>query len=345
MSMKTILGFGELLLRFSPVINGEWLRSNQMPVFIGGAELNVVTALAKWNVPVSYCTALPDNYLSQDLLISLNTRNINTDSIVFSGERIGTYFLAQGMDMKNNAVIYDRAYSSFAELKTGMIDWDAVFENVSWFHFSAISPSLNDSAAEVCLEALQAASKKNITISVDLNYRPKLWKQRSPHKTMQPLLEYCDVVMGNIWSAHDLLGIPLESPIRTDKSSYLNHAHNTSLRIMERFARVKSVACTFRFKEGEQGIYYYASLYSENQWVESPVFQTEKAIDQVGTGDCFMAGLIYGLDQQLPPAEVIQFASSAAFGKFFEKGDATNQDVESIRARIEATTGNLKTRI
>jgi 2-dehydro-3-deoxygluconokinase len=196
---------------------------------------------------------------------------------------------------------------------------------------------LNESAAAVCLEAVQAASRRNITISIDLNHRPKLWRQRNPHDVMAELLPYCDVVMGNIWSAHDLLGIPLDLQMiqANDKTGYLQHAHQTSVKILKRFARVKTVACTFRFEEGDQGIIYYASLYSDHQWADSSLYKSEQITDKVGTGDCFMAGLIYGLYSNQREDEIIQFATAAGFGKFFEKGDSTSQTLETIRLRIK----------
>lgn len=335
--MGKILCFGELLMRFSPAAEGQWLESANLPVYLGGAELNVATALARWGLPVSYCTALPDNYLSQHILKILKLKKINTESILFSGERIGSYWLMQGTDLKNQSVIYDRTHSSFSELKKGMIDWEHVLHEVSWFHFSAISPALNESVAAVCLEALQAASKKNISISIDLNYRPKLWRQRNPHEIMSALLTYCDVVMGNIWSAHDLIGIPLDPNLiqSRENSAYLQHAHQTATKIMKRFARVKTVANTFRFEEGAEGILYFGSLYSAHHWDDSYIYRSKQVVDKVGTGDCFMAGLIYGLFNHLTENEVIQFATAAAFGKFFEKGDSTNQELNSIRERIK----------
>jgi 2-dehydro-3-deoxygluconokinase len=335
--MGKILCFGELLLRFSPATDGQWLKNQQIPVYIGGAELNVATALAKWNMPVGYCSSLPQNYLTSDIITSLKEKKINTDAMLFSGERIGTYYLAQGSDLKNSSVIYDRNHSAFGELKKGMFNWDQILQDVSWFHFSAISPALNESVAAVCLEAVQAASKRNITISVDLNHRPKLWKNRNPHDVMSELLPYCDVVMGNIWSAHDLLGIPLDLTLLkgNDKTSYLQHAHQSSTRLLKRFARVRTVACTFRFEEGESGILYYASLYAEHHWADSSLYRSDKILDRIGTGDCFMAGLIYGLYHHKAEQETIQFATAAGFGKFFERGDATSQDLKTIQERIK----------
>jgi 2-dehydro-3-deoxygluconokinase len=333
--MGKILCFGELLMRLSPAPQGGWLKTHTLPVYLGGAELNVATALGKWEQPVSYCTALPDNYLSADITAAIRERNIFTDGIFYSGDRIGTYFLSQGADVKHAGVIYDRAHSSFAELKKGMLNWDYILKDVSWFHFSAISPALNASVAEVCLEGLKAASKKNITISVDLNHRPKLWKDRNPHDVMADLGQYCDVIMGNIWSAQTLLGIPLHES-RLDpaqQASYLDHAKQTSLHIYKKFSRCKTVANTFRFDRNGNGIQYYATLYSGDHFLHSSVFNADTIEDKVGTGDCFMAGLIYGLSHHWPEAQIIQFATAAAFGKFMETGDSTNQDIETIHAR------------
>jgi 2-dehydro-3-deoxygluconokinase len=335
--MKNVLCFGEILLRFSPTANEEWLKTGQMAAYLGGAELNVATALARWGVPVSYCTAMPDHFLSRQLMSELKRRKLNTDAIRLVGERLGSYYLAQGSDIQNQSVIYDREHSSFAGLKPGVIDWEKALQGISWLHFSAVSPALSDSLAEVCEEALQAASRRKITISIDLNYRSALWKRRNPEQSMPKLLNYCDVVMGNIWSAHNLLGIPLDSALlrHNEPASYLQHARQTAQTLRQRFARVKTVALTFRFDDGEKGIQYFASLHTSRNIAESPVLRSDEILDKVGTGDCFMAALIYGLIHQLPENDIILFAASAAFGKFFEIGDATGQDAQEIWERIQ----------
>src|SRR5437879_4585383 len=164
-----VLSFGELLLRISPDEGGYWLKENSFPFYIAGAELNVATALALWNIPSRYITALPDNGMSKQIVNYLGRQKIDMSPVIYQGSRLGLYFLTKGQDLKNDALIYDRAHSAFSELKPGMIDWDKEFEGVSWFHFSAICPAINQNIADVCKEALIAASGKNITISVDLN--------------------------------------------------------------------------------------------------------------------------------------------------------------------------------
>jgi len=321
----------------SPVLEGNWLQRASMPVYLGGAELNVATALAGWELPVCYGTALPDNYLSREICAALQRRKIDVSPIRFSGKRIGLYYLPQGTDLKNAAVIYDREHSSFSTLQRGMIPWEELLKGVGWFHFSAISPGLNPQVADVCLEALEIAAAKGISISVDLNYRARLWQYGKPApEVMHPLLKYCDVVMGNIWSANALLGIPVDEDIhaRGSRNDYLEHAVRTANAIMELFPKCSTIANTFRFDQEGGGILYYASLVREKQAYNSVDFVSHNIKDKVGTGDCFMAGLIYGLYQKLPMQELVNFAAAAAFGKFHEEGDATRQDLQTIQARM-----------
>jgi len=331
MAKKKVLCFGELLLRISPAVSEE---SEKQPVlvYVGGAEANVATALAGWEVPVKYCTVLPDNFMAKHMLHYLEYHNIYTSSVLFSGNRIGLYYLERGADLKGS-MVYDREHSSFSELKPGMIDWDRVLHDVSWFNFSAISPALNENVAKVCLEAVEAASKKNITISVDLNYRSRLWKYgKKPHEVMPALVEYCDVIMGNIWSANTLLGIDIDEHIhdKRSKHAYLEHAEISSKAIIKKFPKCKTVANTFRFDSKENDILYYTCLYMDGKQYHSPEFTCHGVIDRSGSGDCFMAGLIYGLYNQHAPQELLNYASAAAFGKLQEFGDATGQDVLTI---------------
>lgn len=331
--MKKVLCFGELLLRMPPANGGEWLRVNQMPVFVGGAELNVATALATWKIPVKYCTALPDNIISKDIREYLEQKNIDTSPVIYSGERIGLYYLKQGADMKSAENVFDRKYSSFSTLATGVVDWDEILHDVSWFHFSAIAPAVSESAAALCAEALAAAHKKNISISLDLNNRALLWKYgKQPAEVMPALAKYCDLIMGNIWAANTLLGIPVSEAIhiKSTQAAYLAHASETAKNMFEKFPQCRWVANTFRFDGVENNIEYYASLDSFDRQAVSPVFKTNSVVEKVGSGDCFMAGLIYGMLSEHKPEQVISFAAAAAFGKLQELGDATKNSVEQI---------------
>ena len=333
--MKKVFCFGEILLRFSPQLQQQWIDSHSMPVFIGGAELNVAKALANWSTPVKYVSAVPDNYVSKEIIASLTSEGIDTSSMLLCGDRIGTYTLPMGADLKNAGVIYDRAYSSFSFLKKGMINWEEVLDGYDWFHFTAISPALNTDIAALCEEALQFASKKGMKISVDLNYRAKLWQYgKRPVDIMPSLVKYCHVVMGNVWSAHQLLGTTLDAALNSDcsKEMYIQQAELVSKEIMASYPACSLVANTYRFSEAD-AVRYYATLTNQNDHVVSKEHYTQTVVDKVGSGDCFMAGLIYASLQNFSHQEAINFAASAAFGKLQEIGDSTKQSINKIQTR------------
>lgn len=330
--MGKVLSFGELLLRICPDTDGEWLATHTLPFYVGGAELNVATALALWGIPSAYFTALPDNFMAEQLIHYMRQCGIDTRSVHRGGDRVGLYYLPKGKDLKNAGVIYDRAHSAFAGLKTNTINWDRVLDGISWFHFSAICPALSQQAADVCLEAVKAAEARGITISVDLNYRAKLWQYgKQPHEVMPALVQHAHTVMGNIWAAQKMLNIPLpEGFEKTDnKDRYLEQALKTSVAITERFPQCKTIANTFRFDQ-ENGIRYYTTLYSQGNFTVSNEYGSEFILDKVGSGDCFMAGLIYGLIQHHTAKETLRFATAAAFNKLFIPSDCTTATVAQV---------------
>jgi 2-dehydro-3-deoxygluconokinase len=337
-SSGSVLNYGELLLRITPDAGGEWLQENSLPVFVGGAELNVATALALWDVPSRYFTALPKNGMSDQLLSFLQEKNIDTSSIFYHGNRVGLYFLTKGQDLKHDALIYDRAHSAFADLTPGLVDWDKVLEGVTWFHFSAICPAISQNAADVCKEVLEAASRKGITISVDLNYRAKLWKYgKEPIDVMPELAQYCDLIMGNVWAAERMLGVTVTPDVTESgqKSLYVKEAQNSSEAIVNRFPKCRAVANTFRFTADDNtNVEYYTVLYTGGEVYVSGEHRAERITDKVGSGDCYMAGLIYGFYNNYDPQQTVDFATAAAFTKLFVNSDATNRSVEFIEQAI-----------
>lgn len=325
--MNKVVCFGEMLLRLSPGLNQQWIRSETTPVFLGGAELNVASALARWGIAVKYCSALPDNFLTTEIIQEIHDRQIET-AIDMSGARVGIYYLPAGADIKHTGVIYDRDHSSFSSLVPGMINWDEVFEDASWFHFSAISPALNKNIVAICHEAVDAAVKKNMTISVDLNYREKLWQSgEQPCSIMPDLVRKCTVVMGNIWAAESLLGLhpSIKNSWGRSVRELTGAAEESMEQLQTAYPNVRDVAYTFRLPAA-----YFGVLRHDSETTISRQFLLKESIDKVGSGDCFMAGLIYGLMLQHPAQELLDFAAAAATGKLAEKGDSTKNNIANI---------------
>ncbi|HUQ96133.1 MAG TPA: sugar kinase [Chitinophagaceae bacterium] len=331
-----ILSFGELLLRICPDTEGQWLQQNKMPFYMGGAEANVAAALALWSLPAMYMSCIPENMMCRQLTAALSQKGVDVSQMIYAGERLGLYFLPQGKDLKNAGVIYDRAYSAFSQLKVGMIDWNQVLEEVSWLHFSAISPALNENLAQVCLEAATVAAQKNIVVSVDLNYRAKLWHWTDPLSVMPAIASHCDVLMGNLWAAETMLGVNQNPVTIKNTETYLQQALHTSQKIRQQFPKVKVVANTFRFDQQAGGVQYYATLFAADHLYTSAAYHIKTITDKVGSGDCFMAGLISGFFNHNTPQQTLDFATAAAVRKLSEAGDATRSTVADIQQTIKA---------
>lgn len=333
---QRIACFGEFLLRMSPEMPGQWINQATMPVYLGGAEYNVASALASWKEQVQYLSALPENSMADDIVQAMEDAGIHTSAVLRQGSRIGMYMLPQGADLKNSAVIYDRAHSAFAEIEPGTVNWKERLSNCNWFHFSAITPALSAKAAQVCKEAVEAAAALDLTISVDLNYRNKLWKYGvAPSDIMPELVKHCTIVMGNIWSAEALLGTSLnqQTIASGSKEKYLEQASITASDIRKMAPNCKWVANTFRF-DTAPGITYYATIDLPGEQHVAPEKRVPVIIDKVGSGDCFMAGLIYQYRQQAGAADAVLFAATAATGKLQEKGDITRQSVADIQLKM-----------
>lgn len=332
----TVLCFGELLLRLAFDSEGAWLQQHAFTVYPAGAEANVACALAKWNIPVAYFTALPDHKVTANLLGWLNERGVDTSLVRLEGKRMGLYFLPTGKDIKKGGVIYDRAGSSFGQLRKGMINWEQVLADKSWFHVSAISPALSEEMAELCEEALETASKMGTYISIDLNYRAALWQYgKTPSEIMPRLAKYAHLIMGNIWSANKLLNISIpESRLNgATKAEYLEISRFVAEEIQRSYSKCISVSHTFRFDVGA-GILYYGTFFENGRQFVSAEYNRPDVVDKVGSGDCFMAGLIYGHFRQLDPQSMIDFATAAAFLKLGEKGDTMNLGSAEIDASV-----------
>lgn len=333
-----VLTFGEILFRMSPRLGYQWLQETQTSLFIGGAELNVARALACWKQPVSYVSRMPQHTLSTEIHAFLKAEGVDTSKMLWGGERIGMYILPQGADLKNAGVIYDRAHSSFAEMNLQTMQWDELLSGVTWVHISAISPALNQEIAEICLQLVQEAHSRGITISLDLNYRAKLWQYGvTPPTIMAPIATYCNLIMGNLWAAHALLDIPIDPQVAVNdatKEEYITQATKTAQAIQNQFPHCQIVANTFRFDTQMGGISYYATIHTSSETRVSKEIGVDKVVDRVGSGDCFMAGLIYGHIQNWDKQKIVDFAAYAAMGKLQQMGDSTTQTVSEILQHI-----------
>lgn len=331
--MKKVVTFGEIMLRLSPPGTLRFSQANSFDVIYGGGESNVAVSLANYGVPVEFVTRLPKNDIGECAMMELRKRGVDVSQIVWGGERLGIYFLETGAVSRGSKVVYDRAYSAIADIKPGMIDWEKVFKDAGWFHWTGITPAISQGAADACMEALKVADKMGIPISTDLNYRKKLWKYgKSSEEIMTPLTEYCDVILGNEEDAAEHFGIHPEGvDVTKGESMEAKAFESVCKQVMKKFPKAKKVITTLRGSISASHNSWAGVLYDGKKLFESPTYQITHIVDRVGGGDSFMGGLIYGLlkygdDDQ----KALNFAVAASCLKHTIFGDANQVTVDEV---------------
>jgi 2-dehydro-3-deoxygluconokinase len=294
--MKKVITFGEVMLRLAAPGYERFMQSPMLSATFGGGEANVAVSLANYGIPTSFVTRLPDNDLGHACVKELRGLGVGTRHITFGGERMGIYFLEAGAVNRASKVIYDRARSALSEVTPGMIDWGEVFEDASWFHWTGITPAVSGSAALVCQEAIDAATKRGLTVSTDLNYRKNLGKWgKTAREVMPELVQGCDIILGNEEDAAMALDIHPEGVDVTkgevDAEAYLS----VSKQIMEQVPRCKKVITTLRGSISASHNTWSGVLYDGSRLFKAPEYNITHIVDRVGGGDSFMGGLIYGL--------------------------------------------------
>ncbi len=284
------------MIRLCPPRFQRFTQATSFDVMYGGAEAAVAVTLANFGVPVDYVTRLPKNDLGDACLNSIRQFGVGTGKIVRGGERLGIFFNEIGAVQRGDKVIYDRANSSFAAIKPGMIDWKTIFSDASWFHWTGITPAISQGAAEVCLEAVKKAKEIGLTVSCDLNYRSKLWKWgKTAGEVMSELVRYVDVVVGNEEDADKIFGIKAPSVDITvgkiDAEKYLFVVE----RLKEEFPNLQKIAITLRGSISASHNTWSGVLYDGKTLYKAPVYQITHIVDRTGGGDAFAGGLIYGL--------------------------------------------------
>ena len=336
MSRQTnkVVTFGEIMLRLSSPNNLRISQSNSFDVFYGGGESNVAVSLANYGIPVEFVSRIPKNDIGNSALMELKKRGVGTNHIIYGGDRLGIYFLETGAVSRSSKVIYDRENSAMAEIKTGMIDWNKVFKDVSWFHWTGITPAISKSAADVCLEALKVANNLGIKISTDLNYRSKLWKYKgNRQEIMTKLTSYCDIILCNEEDAEMHFGIkPKGLNARTQGHDMNGDAYlSVCKEMMQKFPKAEKIAVTLRGSISASHNSWAGILYDGKKMFKSKDYQITHIVDRVGAGDSFMGGLIYGiLNNPSDDQTSLDFAVAASCLKHTIKGDANLVTVDEI---------------
>ncbi|MTI94330.1 MAG: sugar kinase [Firmicutes bacterium] len=326
--MGKFITFGEIMLRLAPKNYKRFVQASEFDVIYGGGEANVAVALANFGLDACFVTKLPQHEIGQAALNELRKFGVDTSYIARGGDRLGIYFCERGAAQRPSKVIYDRAHSAIAEAAPEDFDWPAIFADASWFHFTGITPALSDNCAAITLDAVKAAKAAGVTISVDLNYRKKLWTTEKAGRVMAELVPYCDVVIANEEDAEKVFGIKAaKSDITSGKLNDEGYKQ-VATELKERFA-LQYVAITLRESYSASDNGWSGMLYDGNEFYRSRKYDVH-IVDRVGGGDSFGGGLIYALNAGKTPQEALEFAVAASCLKHTVEGDANQVSVAEV---------------
>ncbi len=328
--MAKVITFGELMLRLAPEGYYRFLQADKFGATFGGGEANVAVSLANYGIDAAFVSKLPKHEIGQMAVNSLRRFGVDTSMIARGGERVGIYYLEKGASQRPSKVIYDRAYSAIAMAKPEDFDWAKIFDGAEWFHFTGITPALNPTVAEICLQACKAAKEAGVKVSCDLNYRKKLWSREEARETMTKLMPYVNVCISNEEDAHDVFGIDAEN---TDiESGKVNHEGYKSVarQLMDKFGFEK-VAITLRSSISANDNDWAALLYDGKEYCFSRSYHMH-IVDRVGGGDSFGGGLIYATLMGYSTQESIDFAVAASCLKHSIEGDYNCVTVDEVKS-------------
>ncbi len=216
--MAKIVTLGEIMLRLSPQGNDRFIQSESFRIIPGGGEANVAISVANYGHDAYFVSKLPKHEIGQIAVNALRRYGVNTQFVARGGDRVGLYYAETGASMRPSKVIYDRAHSAIAEADASDFDFDAIMEGAQWFHWSGITPAISDKAAELTRLACEAAKRHGVTVSVDLNFRKKLWTSEKAISIMRPLMQYVDVCIGNEEDAELCLGFKPDADVEGGKT-------------------------------------------------------------------------------------------------------------------------------
>lgn len=331
--MAKVVTMGEILLRLSTKDYKKFMQADEFEACFGGSEANVAVSLAMFGMDSSYVTKVPDNPIGRSAVSALRKMNVDTSDVSYGGNRLGIYYMEKGSAVRPSNVVYDRAGSSMSTAEVSDFDFDKIFDEADWFHFSGITPAISENARVIVLEALKAAKRKGVTVSCDLNYRNKLWTVNQAKQVMPQYMEYVDVIMGGREDARKMLGFTLSKENEDDTPNL--EAYEKMFREMADKYQFQYVISSLRQSHTSSYHDFSGCIYDGENFYTAKKYEISPMIDRVGGGDAFAAGIIFAILSGKETKDVIEFAVAASALKHTIPGDANLSSVEEIEHLIK----------
>ncbi len=322
--MAEIVCFGEVMLRLTTPHFSTFADARSLDITFGGAEANVAVQLVQFGRSAAFVSRLPENPLGDRCVAELRGRGVDTAAVLRGGARMGVYFLEPGAGQRSGKVTYDRQHTAVSEMQPGMVDWDALFAEAKWFHWSGITPALGAGCAALCEEACAAAKRRGLTVSFDVNHRAKLWTHAAAAAALRPLMRQVDVCIAGESDAVEILGVKIQPGDEEERLP-------ATARALAEMHGFQTVALSCRAGDSATHTTFAGMIHRAGASAFSRRHEIT-VVDRVGAGDAFTGGLIHALLRGDEPARAIEFATATAAWKHTIPGDWNRGSVGEIEA-------------
>ena len=278
-----LISFGEVMLRLSPPNKDKISQSEVFEKACGGSEFNVASGAANLGIRAAMVTKLPKNKIGHFIARRVRYGNVSDDYIVWDNsdeKRLGIYYYEAGVYPRKSAVVYDRANASVCTLGLSEIA-DDIYEKTRVFHISSISLALCKQLRETALQMIKLMKKNGVAISFDVNYRAALWSEEEARGVIKSILPLVDILF-----------------VSEETSRRMMQKTGTLDEIMKSYADeygCKIVATTRREVVSPTKHNFGSRIYYNGNFYEEPHYKDIEVIDRVGSGDAYVAGVLYGI--------------------------------------------------
>jgi 2-dehydro-3-deoxygluconokinase len=335
MSTGSIVTFGEVIMRLSPPGVNKMKQSRELEFYFGGTEMNVAASLAQLGLPVKHVSNVSNDFVGDAALVCMNGYGITTSHINKVNHPLGLYFMEIGSGLRASQITYNRLHGSFANISPEQVDWEAVLDGASHFHWTGISPAISEGAYQTLKAGLTLALAKGITITTDPAYRSNLWQYgRNGHEVLAELVALSTVFIGGVNEVNEILG----TDFPFSEEGFIASAK----KLMESCPNITKVYDKVRTGLSATHQKIYAQAWDGTTYLSTSEIEISDVVDRIGTGDAYAAGLIYGLQTGMDDADAIAFANAACAIKHTIAGDVNLVGFAEIQ---EVAKGNVSGRL
>lgn len=331
---QKIVGYGELLLRLSPVEHGNLIEQTAaLKMEFAGAEANIIADLAVLGHDTSFVTALPNNPIGRSANHFLQKFGMHTDHIIWDEGRVGAYYIEHGTAIRGTRVTYDRANSSICNNTISAEQWSTIFEHASYFILTGITPALSQICRDNIKIALPIAKEKGVKIVFDLNYRRTLWSTTAARTSFESILPFVDILIGNTGSAYDVFSIKTDKI--TDYSS-LEKASQQAAEQLDKLGNFEWIGMTLRLQKSANKNLLGGMIKKDDYFFSQPL--DVRIVDRLGGGDAFAAAMLHGIINNWTINEIVNFGAAAFSATQTLQGDINFMTEEEL---LQIANGNV----